>query len=197
MESLIRLFQGANKDSEIIIRYCMLDKSMPEITALFNIFPFCTFLLCSWHVIQAVKRHVNGLHMSREGQNLKEKIISLFYDLIHMPTEERYDSAWNEICQLHSDNESDAEQLVNCIDYIETNWHRHRAHWAFYNLKHEELRGCFTNNRTENLNSKIKDKIKRQSSIAEVLRELLEIIMDQSLLRKYNIGKADKYHTQV
>ena len=116
--------------------------------------------------------------------NVKEKLISLAKQLIYKPTEPGYLETWKEISVMTLDNPADNAELDTFRAYLEDNWHLHADRWATYHMKHYNLKGTFTNNRSENCNKIIKMRINRQSRISTVVSELYNLQKEQACQRK-------------
>ncbi len=184
---VLNAFKEANSESISKLEYIMLDKDFCEINALFETLPFCHFLICQWHAKKAVERKIMNMHLTSSNQHVKYSMKDLFNKMIHEATEEKYMEAWQSICSYKIDNESDSQEVLSLIKYLDANWHEHRDRWSFHKLKHLPLRGTLTNNRSENLNMLCKEEIPKQSKVSYVVNKLLELQQFQRKNRKRNI----------
>ena len=163
------------------IDHVILDKSFAEISAFSQVYPNIQFTLCRYHVINAVERHIHTLHFPGE-QDLKKILKSLFSKMLYAPTEEEYNSAWTELTQL----DGTSRDLQRAKDYFQVNWHQQRDLFAFYIVKNRTIFDCYTNNRSENYNKQLKQKIEKRSKLAFVIKEALFMEEEQFLRSAQN-----------
>lgn len=144
----------------------MADKDMKERTIIKECFPQSALLICLFHVMRTFKREVI---CDKTGILPGQKILclELLQKLAYASSEQHYNEVYLELVQ-------DAPQTV--VRYYNDNWHSIRSEWV---LGIKFVAGSFlnsTNNRLESLNGKLKQVIKRYSTLEEFVTNLLIVI---------------------
>ena len=102
---------------------------------------------------------------------------TLFKKMVYASTEEECYSARNTLKDLNGDT----TELDIAKHYFEINWHLQRDLFAFYIQKNKSIFDCFTNNRSENYNRQLKQKIPKQPKFLFVVKEAIHLQEEQAL----------------
>ena len=135
---------GETKAKEI--QNVVIDKDYNQIAALTEILPAAEFVICGYHVMQAVGRHVKKMSLPSHLQEVKQIILCYFDKMRRAPSFDDYQEAWKEILDLTPKDPAIEKE----VKYLDENWNIHREVWAFHHLKKKNLLGNLTNNRAEN-----------------------------------------------
>ena len=171
MKAALEMFEEANMGTANNIRYLIVDKDFVEISAAGNVFGNAKIVICQWHAMRRVDSVIHKLSLSSNKQHLKSELMHLFKTMVNATSEELYFSAWNTVVQRGQEH-SEIEPFVK---YLGSNWHMHRDHFATHRLQTYPLFMTFTNNRAENFNKQLKQVIKKQSPVTEVVKKAIEI----------------------
>ncbi len=148
------------------IRVIMGDKDMGERDVLKQCIPNASVLICLFHTLRNFRREVTCEKMGiTSGQ--RTVCLDLLQKLCYAHTEEDYS-------KLYSQFQSSAPREV--VTYFNENWHPIRNEWVL-GIKSS----CgnflnFTNNRLESINGKLKQVIKRYSSLEEFIEKFFIIL---------------------
>lgn len=152
------------------VRVTMADKNVKERSVIRVLFPSSALHICAFHVLQAFRREVSmpKLGVSKGEQ---ETALDILQQMVYAKSEDDYS-------ELFALLQKTAAPGV--VDYFTTNWHAIHAEWIMGLLKWSC--GNFfnpTNNRTECLNSKLKQLVERFSSLELFVERFFAIINTQ------------------
>ena len=167
LTAAMKEFKEANSSCLPIKIFFIFDKDFNELDCLHEVFPLAEFVICQVHAKRAVERKVHSLHLE---QDLKQKLIGFFSSLMYAKSQQEYLDTYTKMCAMDKSN----PQIMTALDYMDNQWHRHRSHWAFYELKDKPLLMAFTNNRAENVHKQLKDLIPIRSKIPKLIKALFQ-----------------------
>lgn len=141
----------------------MSDKHMVGRRVLKEIFPGVRVYICLFHTLQAMKRGVHGLPLSKEDKDIWfEQLRKLTYS----GSEEEYFERYKVFC---------IDAPARLLEYYNTNWHSIREDWTVYSMKYGNLMNL-TNNRLESMNAKVKQVVPKRSTLLNLLKFLFKYI---------------------
>ena len=110
-----------------------VDKDQKVIKAIKSSFKASKVLLCTWHVLAYLRKH-----MARTFGAAKAQAYLHFYDCLVARTEHDFDESWTKLI--------DSVPNKTTQSYLEENWHKCREMWAMYARRQLRLFGANTNN---------------------------------------------------
>lgn len=118
--------------------------------------------LCLFHVLQNVKREITTTKRGITAIERK-RVLAVITDMVYSVSEESYDSLYEELYNL---------DLLDVMEYFNTNWHGIRLEWALFGRNKYSNYLNYTSNRVESLNQKIKLIITKQSTLTKFFSDL-------------------------
>ena len=110
-------------------------------------------LLCTFHVVKAVKTHIARQNLSSEK---KRELLSDFRRCLYAFSEQAFDDRWIVL-------QKSASQLNNELhEYLEQNWKLYGHRWAICQRLGLPTLGNNTNNRMERFNRTFKEVLKKE-----------------------------------
>lgn len=118
--------------------------------------------LCLFHVLQNFKREITT---TKRGitEIERKRVLAVITDMVYSVSEESYDSLYEELYNL---------DLLDVMEYFNTNWHGIRLEWALFGRNKYSNYLNYTSNRVESLNQKIKLIITKQSTLTKIFSDL-------------------------
>lgn len=148
------------------IRVVMADKDMGERDVIKRCIPNASVLICLFHTLRSFRREVTCEKMGiTSGQ--RTVCLDLMQKFCYAHTEDEYS-------QLYSHFQSSAPKEV--MSYFNENWHSIRSEWVLGMKSSCGNFLNFTNNRLESINGKLKQVIKRYSSLEEFINKFFVIL---------------------
>lgn len=171
---LLSCFKTENAEACSKIKCWMSDKDLLEREVLKELFPHTVTYICVWHTLKTFSRQitVDKMKITSSERNLSLEFLS---KLLYSKTPEHYDEIYSSFC------ESVPESVV---EYFDKNWNPIKTEWTVHNMTVGNA-GHITNNKLENVNGKIKQTVKKNSSPA---------LFVHSFMAWLNCHKHDKDH---
>lgn len=141
----------------------MTDKDLLERDVLKDIFPGVPTYICAFHSQKIFERVVNSPDMNLSSE-VKVTAMKILKNMIFTSSEEEYDDLYSELNLTVS---------PKFMKYFDTNWHNIREDWCMYSVLKNSL-GNTTNNRLESANGKIKQAIKKNSSMTISIKDFFQ-----------------------
>ncbi|XP_040079462.1 zinc finger SWIM domain-containing protein 1-like [Ixodes scapularis] len=157
------------------VRVTMADKDVKERSVVKQLFPSSALHICSFHTLQAFRREVSvmKLGVTRVEQ---ETALDILQRMVYAKSEEEYQ-------ELYALLQTSAARAV--VEYFDDNWHTIHEEWV---MGRKWLCGNFfnaTNNRAENMNSKLKQLVERFSSLEMFVERFFTMIHAQRNEKKH------------
>lgn len=171
---MMETFKNRNSNWQKV-RVVMADKDMDERHVIKEAFPSAYMLICLFHVLRTFKREIS---CEKLGITPGQRVCSL--ELLQKMA---YASSENEYQALYDELQDTLPQQV--IEYFNSNWHGIHGEWVLHG---KAKSGSFlnsTNNRLESINAKLKQVIKRHSSLKDFVTSLFTIIQSLRLERDH------------
>lgn len=171
---MMEIFKERNSNWQKM-RVVMADKDMDERHVIKEAFPSASMLICLFHVLRTFKREIS---CEKLGITPGQRVCSL--ELLQKMA---YASSENEYQALYDELQDTLPQQV--IEYFNSNWQGIRDEWVLHG---KAKSGSFlnsTNNRLESINAKLKQVIKRHSSLKDFITSLFIIIQSLRLERDH------------
>ena len=157
------------------VRVVMADKDMDERNVIKEAFPSASMLICLFHVLRTFRREISCEKLGiTSGQRVCS--LELLQKMAYASSEKEYQALYDEL------QEALPPQV---IEYFDTNWHDIHEEWVLHG---KAKSGSFlnsTNNRLESINAKLKQVIKRHSSLKDFITSLFTIIQSLRLERDH------------
>ncbi|KAL7297529.1 hypothetical protein TKK_0009890 [Trichogramma kaykai] len=134
--------------------------------------------ICTFHVVQAFKRHVNSSEtlLSRSEKDVTFKYL---YKLVYAHSQDIYANIYEEFISTVP---------LSIVDYFIENWSTISHKWVRCMMTKNLYN--FTNNRVESLNGKLKKFIKDESTIYETVTNLLDYLKFHENERNFKAIRA-------
>ena len=138
-------------------------------------FPSASTLICLFHVLRTFKREISCKKLGiTPGQRVCS--LELLQKMAYASSESEYEAMYSEL-------QDTSPQPV--IEYFNSNWHEIHDEWVLHS---KAKSGSFlnsTSNRLESTNAKLKQVIKRHSSLKNFVTNLFTIIQSMRLERDH------------
>ena len=169
LSRMVKCFKESNPAWDRI-KTVVIDKDFAEVKALRAAFPNARILLCTFHVMKAMKLKISTLQL---GVDEKNSLLESVKKMIYAKSKQQFDDVMKDICV----------SSLGFSDYLDTNWMPHKEMWALH------LRDCITfgnntNNRIESFNQKVKQVTHSSETMAMCIEKILALntAMDQKLM---------------
>lgn len=162
----LETFKKDNQEACQNIKCFMADKDFVSRRALKKLFPGVPVYICIFHTLQAMKRAITKESMGLKTEDIKTAI-ALMKKLAYSTSEEQYFKNYEKLQTAVG---------KNVLDYFNKNWHCIRSEWTVYSMINSNFLN-YTNNRLESLNGKIKQVIRKLSSLMDFLRSFFTFIL--------------------
>ncbi|KAJ8966430.1 hypothetical protein NQ314_003528 [Rhamnusium bicolor] len=173
-EWFLNTFKSKNS-SWINTKCIMTDKDLSERDVIRRLFPDANLIICIFHVMKIFCREITCEKMGITSIKRK-KCLEILQQLVYSRT----DKEFKNLCNILKDT-----GYTKVYAYFEKNWLHIKDEWS---LNEEYLRGSFlntTNNRLESINSKLKQVIRKNSSLEDFIESLFVIIHSLEIERDY------------
>lgn len=147
---MMEAFQEENRSLCHDITSFMSDKDLTARPVLHQLFPNVPTYICRFHVIKTFKKIVNEPEM-KLLKCQKKQALTILENLCYTRSDKHYQQLYNLLRKVCP------SQL---IQYYDQNWHNIRDEWFAHKITKCNL-GNYTNNRTESINGKIKQVVKK------------------------------------
>lgn len=164
-----------------LIKSIMSDKCAKERAALRKLFPGVPLYICRFHSMQIFDR---TLLVKIGNKKIRDEVKEILIKLIYSSSEAKYMQEYDKLC-------STAPQTV--VNYFNDNWHEIRELWCEFGMVNFNL-GNLTNNRLESINQKLKQIIKKNSSLMDFLTNFF--IWEESHLVQDDFKMQDTYSSR-
>ena len=178
LQAMVDSFKCANPHWQSI-KTIIIDKDFTEIKVLRERFPDARVLLCTFHVVKAMRLRISGI----EGLCLesKQQLLSAAKKLINTTSEKHFEETLQEIEVSNKDFHQ----------YLVASWIPMKDMWAMHIRQNCLTYGNNSNNRIESFNQKIKQITNSSDKLASCIEKVLAFnhTSEQQLL--FNVFRND------
>ncbi|XP_074113768.1 zinc finger SWIM domain-containing protein 3-like [Cotesia typhae] len=158
---MIQSFKTENEPHCSKIESFMSDKDLTERYVLQELFPNTPIYICRFHVLKTFKKVVKSTEMNLR-KNKQKKTLTILEKLCYTKSDIQYYKLYEQL------KETSSYQL---LDYYNVNWHNIKEEWTAHHMAKHNI-GNTSNNRVESLNAKIKQVVKKNSSVLVMIDDL-------------------------
>ena len=157
LTNLLTEFKNVNKDVEI--KAFVVDKDAAEISAIKNVFPGVSVLLCNFHVTNNLK-DASVRYSEKCPQQVKDDNLNALYCMLNTTKEEKFYECYNKL-------------TPGLKTYMDKSWMGIKDSWAKAFTQHIISYGVRSNNIVERHNRVLKQHCRRTTNIPNLIRSFL------------------------
>ena len=163
MKWMVNTFKKCNMKWEKI-RVVMADKDIGERDVLKQCLPNSSILICLFHTLRSLRREITCQKMGiTPGQ--RSLSLELLQKMAYASTESEYSNLYGQLLR---------DAPIEVVKYVDENWHPIKNEWV---LGLKSCCGSFLNNiNNSSINGKLKQVIKRHSSLEDFISHFFVIL---------------------